>query len=125
LEQIGEIMPDLRIDVRSLGNVAVVEPVGFINAHTARDFETVIENLIERNQHNIVINCKDLAYIASAGLGAIMGFIDQIRENDGDIRMCSMNETVFNIFEVLGFTHLYSIFDTEDKAIRSFEEKPN
>jgi len=117
-------MPDLRIDVRSLGRVSVVEPVGFINAHTARDFESVIQELMERKQHNIVINCKDLAYIASAGLGAIMGFIDQIRENDGDIRMCSMNETVFNIFEVLGFTHLYSIFDTEEKAIRSFEEEP-
>jgi len=118
----GEIMPDLRIDVRCQGKVAVVEPSGFINAHTAKDFESVIENLIEQNQHNIVINCKDLSYIASAGLGAIMGFIDQIRENEGDIRMCSMNETVFNIFDVLGFTHLYSIFDTEDKAIQSFGE---
>jgi anti-sigma B factor antagonist len=117
----GEIMPDLRIDVRSQGNVAVVEPAGFINAHTAKDFETVIQNLIEQKQHNIVINCKDLSYIASAGLGAIMGFIDQIRENEGDIRMCSMNETVFNIFDVLGFTHLYSIFESEDKAIQSFE----
>jgi anti-sigma B factor antagonist len=116
-------MPELKIDVRSLGHVAVVEPVGFINAHTARDFESVIQNLIEQNQHNIVINCKDLSYIASAGLGAIMGFIDQIRENEGDIRMCSMNETVFNIFDVLGFTHLYSIYDTEDKAIQSFGEK--
>ena len=114
-------MPDLRIDVRCQGNVAVVEPAGFINAHTARDFETVLQNLIEQNQNNIVINCKDLAYIASAGLGAIMGYIDQIRENKGDIRMCSMNETVFNIFDVLGFTHLYSIFETEDKAIQSFE----
>jgi|SRR5919106_1286988 anti-sigma B factor antagonist len=116
-------MPELKIDVRSLGNVAVVEPVGFINAHTARDFESVIQNLIEQNQHNIVINCKDLSYIASAGLGAIMGFIDQIRENEGDIRMCSMNETVFNIFDVLGFTHLYSIYDTEDKAVQSFGER--
>ncbi len=116
-------MPELKIDVRSLGNVAVVEPVGFINAHTARDFESVIQNLIEQNQHNIVINCRDLSYIASAGLGAIMGFIDQIRENEGDIRMCSMNETVFNIFDVLGFTHLYSIYDTEDKAIQSFGER--
>jgi anti-sigma B factor antagonist len=116
-------MPELKIDVRSLGNVAVVEPVGFINAHTARDFESVIQNLIEQNQHKIVINCKDLSYIASAGLGAIMGFIDQIRENEGDIRMCSMNETVFNIFDVLGFTHLYSIYDTEDKAVQSFGER--
>jgi anti-sigma B factor antagonist len=118
-------MPDLRIDVRSQGNVAVVEPVGFINAHTARDFESALQKLIDQNQNNIVINCKDLAYIASAGLGAIMGFIDQIRENSGDIRICNMNETVFNIFEVLGFTHLYSIFDSEDKAIRSFEETTN
>jgi anti-sigma B factor antagonist len=115
-------MPDLRIDVRCQGNVAVVEPAGFINAHTAKDFESVLEDLIERKQHNIVINCRELSYIASAGLGAIMGYIDQIRENEGDIRMCSMNETVFNIFDVLGFTHLYSIFDTEDKAIQSFEE---
>jgi anti-sigma B factor antagonist len=115
-------MPDLRIDVRSQGNVAVVEPAGFINAHTARDFETVLQKLIDEKQNKIVINCKELSYIASAGLGAIMGFIDQIRENEGDIRMCSMNETVFNIFDVLGFTHLYSIFETEDKAIQSFEE---
>jgi anti-sigma B factor antagonist len=119
------MMPDLRIDVHSQGNVSVVEPVGFINAHTARDFESVLQKLIDANQNNIVINCKDLAYIASAGLGAIMGFIDQIRENSGDIRMCNMNETVFNIFEVLGFTHLYSTFDSEDNAIRSFEEKAN
>ncbi len=114
-------MPDLRIDVRCQGQVAVVEPSGFINAHTAKDFESVLQNLIEQKQNKIVINCKELSYIASAGLGAIMGFIDEIRENAGDIRMCSMNETVFNIFDVLGFTHLYSIFETEDKAIQSFE----
>jgi anti-anti-sigma regulatory factor len=36
--------------------------------------------------------------------------------------MCCMNETVFNIFEVLGFTHLYSVFDSEDRAVTSFQE---
>jgi len=113
-------MPDLRIDVRSQGMVAVVEPIGYINAHTAKDFETVLQSLIDNNQNNIVINCRQLAYIASAGLGAIMGFIDTIRENKGDIRMCNVNETVFNIFEVLGFTHLYSIFESEEKAVGSF-----
>ena len=114
-------MADLRIDVRSHGNVAIVEPVGFINAHTARDFEMVLQELIDQKRHNIVVNCQALSYIASAGLGAIMGFIDMIRENNGDIRMCCMNETVFNIFDVLGFTHLYSIFESELKAVQSFE----
>jgi len=114
-------MPDLTIDVRFQGKVSIVEPIGYINAHTAKDFETALQKLIDQNQHNIVINCRRLAYIASAGLGAIMGCIDAVRENNGDIRICSMNETVLNIFEVLGFTHLYSIFETEDRAVHSFE----
>ena len=115
-------MTDLKIEVRHSGRVVVVEPVGFINAHTAKDFETVLQSLIEQSKHNIVINCKALAYIASAGLGAIMGSIDAVRENNGDIRLSNMNETVFNIFDVLGFTHLYSIFQTEEKAVESFKE---
>lgn len=115
-------MADLRIDVRSTGEVTVVSPVGYINAHTAKDFESCLQGLIDGNQNRIVINCKQLLYIASAGLGAIMGFIDMIRESDGDIRMSDMNETVFNIFDVLGFTHLYSIFETEERAVLSFQE---
>ena len=115
-------MPDLSIQVRSNDDVSVVEPVGYLNAHTARHFEEALQNLIDRNQLRIVINCHGLAYIASAGLGVIMGLIDTVRENAGDIRMCCMNETVFNIFEVLGFTHLYSVFPSEDLAVHSFQE---
>lgn len=113
-------MSDLKINFRSNQAVAIVEPVGFINAHTARNFEDALQRLIDGNQLNIVINCQGLSYIASAGLGVIMGFIDLIRENNGDIRLCSLNETVFNIFDVLGFTQLYSIFESEDKAVQSF-----
>src|SRR3990172_9336778 len=106
-------MPDLKIDVRTQGKVTIVEPIGYINAHTAKEFETVLQGLVDMNRNNIVINCRALAYIASAGLGAIMGCIDAVRENLGDIRICSMNETVLNIFDVLGFTRLYSIFEDE------------
>jgi anti-sigma B factor antagonist len=115
-------MPDLKIDVRQIGNISIVEPVGYINAHTAKNFENVLQDLVEKKQNRIVINCRGLEYVASAGLGVIMGFIDTIRDDQGDIRMCNINETVRNIFDVLGFTQLYSIFDTEDGAVTSFRD---
>jgi anti-sigma B factor antagonist len=115
-------MPDLNISVRSNDTVSIVEPVGYLNAHTAKHFEDVLQKLVDENRLLIVINCQQLDYIASAGLGVIMGFIDTVRENSGDIRLCAMNSTVKSIFEVLGFTELYSIFDNEEKAIRSFFE---
>jgi anti-sigma B factor antagonist len=115
-------MPDLNISVRSNDTVSIVEPVGYLNAHTAKHFEDVLQKLVDENRILIVINCHRLDYIASAGLGVIMGFIDMVRENSGDIRLCAMNSTVKSIFEVLGFTELYSIFDNEEKAISSFSE---
>jgi anti-sigma B factor antagonist len=115
-------MPDLSINLRSNENVAIVEPVGYLNAHTARHFEEVLQKLIDENRLSIVINCRQLDYIASAGLGVIMGFIDMVRENSGDIRLCAMNSTVQSIFEVLGFTELYSIFENEEKAVHSFSQ---
>jgi anti-sigma B factor antagonist len=115
-------MSDLRIDVRALGPAAIVEPVGLINAHTAKNFEVSVQKLLEEKQNRIVINCRGLEYIASAGLGVIMGFLTDVREGGGDIRLSNMNQTVHNIFEILGFTHFIQIFDSEEQAVQSFQE---
>jgi anti-anti-sigma regulatory factor len=39
-----------------------------------------------------------------------MGVIEEVRTNGGDIRLAELNDTVRNIFEMLGFNHLYRIF---------------
>ena len=52
-----------------------------------------------------------------------MGAIEEIRENGGDLRLANLNETVLNIFEILGFHHLYRIFPSEMEAIRSFRDR--
>ena len=85
----------------------------------ARD-EEKLQNFIQEKHFRIVINCKSLTYVASAGLGVLMGVIDEIRANDGDIRFAEMSPNVLNIFEILGFTHLYKVFEDEDKAVESF-----
>ena len=68
------------------------------------------------------MNFKDLSYISSAGLGVFMAFIEKVRENEGDIKLSTMSDKVFNIFDLLGFPLLYEIFNTEDQAIKKFEK---
>src|SRR5215472_6893013 len=103
-------MSELTLESRELDDLVLVYPTGFINAHTVRLFEAEIQRAVEKKRFKIVINCSGLAYIASAGLGAIMGAIEEIRSNGGDLRLTNLNETVRNIFEILGFNHLYQIF---------------
>lgn len=110
-------MADLSIAVRRVGDVAVLLPAGFINAHTVREFEEALEGLVRDGNYNILINCNELSYISSAGLGAIMGLIETVREHQGDILLSNLQDNVFAIFDTLGFTQLYRVFGNEDQAL--------
>lgn len=116
-------MTDLSIQVRDAGGASVVEPSGFINAHTVRQFEGALENLVQAGRYTILLNCRELNYISSAGLGAIMGLIETVRENKGDILLCNLQENVFAIFDTLGFTQLYRVFPSEEDALASLSEQ--
>ncbi len=111
---------ELTLNLKQVQNIVVLYPQGHINAHTVNEFEKKLEEIINSKNYNILINCEKLDYISSAGLGAIMGVIEEIRENSGDLRMCNMSESVYNIFDILGFTELYKIFKTEEEALKSF-----
>ena len=110
-------MTDLSIQVRDAGCASVVEPSGFINAHTVRQFESTLENLVQAGRYTILLNCRELNYISSAGLGAIMGLIETVREHRGDILLSDLQPNVFAIFDTLGFTQLYRVFGDEDQAL--------
>lgn len=115
-------MSELSVETREVGDVTLLYPRGFINAHTVRHFEDEIRKALDIKHFKLVVNCEGLTYIASAGLGAMMGAIEEIRDNGGDLRLAALNETVRNIFEILGFHHLYRIFPSEVEAIRSFRD---
>jgi anti-sigma B factor antagonist len=117
-------MSELTVDTRQVEGVVLLYPRGFLNAHTVRLFEGEIQKALDQRRFNIVVSCGGLQYIASAGLGAIMGVIEEVRGNGGDIRIADLNETVRNIFEILGFNHLYRIFPSELAAVQSFREWP-
>ena len=101
-------------------DIAVLYLKGFLDAHTAPELEKAFQELIVEKQYNILVNFLNLDYISSAGLGVFMGFIEKIRENNGDIRMSNMTPKVFKIFDLLGFPKLYKIFKEEQEALASF-----
>jgi anti-sigma B factor antagonist len=115
-------MAEFSTAIKDQGNINVVYLKGFLDAHTAPSLENTFSGLVDKGRYQIVVNFKDLAYISSAGLGVFMAFIEKIRENNGDIKLTSMSDKVFNIFDLLGFPLLYEIFSTEEEAVKKFNE---
>jgi anti-sigma B factor antagonist len=115
-------MAEFNTSIREKGDVSVINLKGFLDAHTAPTLENNFTQLIENNRFKIVVNFEDLAYISSAGLGVFMAYVENIRDNKGDIKLTNMSDKVFNIFDLLGFPLLYEIYKKEEEAIKKFSE---
>ncbi len=114
-------MSELQVHSVEKHEMHILYPQGFINAHTVQDFEKSIQSPLEGGKYRILINCQSLSYINSSGLGVLMGVIEEIQENKGYLWLSNMNETVYHIFDTLGFTHLFKVFPSEDEALRAME----
>lgn len=119
-------MADFRVHQRDGEGVSVIDLKGYLDAHTAPDLETAFQKLLNDKKFNIIVNCKDLTYISSAGLGVFMAFIEDVRKNLGDIKMSNMSPKVYNVFDLLGFPILYEIYKDEQEAVVRFraQKKP-
>ncbi|MEX0994880.1 MAG: STAS domain-containing protein [Balneolaceae bacterium] len=113
-------MKNFTINHRRVNHVDVLDLKGELDAHTASKLEDSLKRLIEKNNHNIIVNCSDLEYIASAGLGVFMAYIEDVRGLGGDIKLTNMNERVYNVFDLLGFPTLYDITEDEQEALQQF-----
>src|SRR5512137_1998161 len=113
-------MNDFKVTQRENGNVQIVDLRGYLDAHTAPHLEETFQILMNQKKYNIVVNCKDLTYISSAGLGVFMAFIEDVRKNKGDIKLSNMSPKVYNVFDLLGFPILYEIFKDEQEAVVRF-----
>jgi len=104
-------------------NLAILYLDGHIETNSYLDFENELNNILEKGYSHIILNCRDLQYINSAGLGVIMGLIEEVREKDGDIKLCAMNKNVFKIFDLVGFNQLFEIYEKEEEALNAFTQR--
>ncbi|HXI11189.1 MAG TPA: STAS domain-containing protein [Thermoanaerobaculia bacterium] len=105
-------------------NLTILALVGFLDAHTAPEFENAIQQELDADNIRLIVDCSKLTYISSAGLGVFMGFIEELRERGGDIKICALSPKVEQVFEILGFPALYDILADVPATVQRFADSP-
>ena len=113
-------MKNFTIANRQIETINVLDISGELDAHTASQLENSLKTLINEKKYKIIVNCSRLDYIASAGLGVFMAYIEDVRGLGGDIKLTNMNNRVYHVFDLLGFPTLYDIHDNEEEALNRF-----
>jgi anti-sigma B factor antagonist len=104
--------------------LSVLALAGYLDAHTAPEFEKIVQAEFQAGRVQMVVECSHLSYISSAGLGVFMSFIEEIRAAGGDIKICGLAPKVFQVFDILGFSALFDIVPDLPAAVQRFQEAP-
>ena len=110
----------MKLSVSEVESVTVVLFEGYLDANTAPDAQTKLDDLMAAGRTRILLDFSDLHYIFSAGLAVLLVTAKRLGSSGGSLRFCSLNETVRGVFDMSGFSTIFSVFGDQAEALASF-----
>ena len=110
----------MQISVKTTNEVKVLAFEGRLDTGTSPDAQQRLTRLIEEGQNRLLVNFEKLDYISSAGLRVLLATAKQLKGIDGELRICSLNEVVMEVFDISGFTTIFKVFGDEAEALDGF-----
>jgi len=89
---------------------------GDLDASSSIQLDQAIEEAVANKESKIIVDCSQLEYISSAGLGVFMSYIHDFQENNISLVLCHLSEKVRNVFQILGLDELIKIVGTKEEA---------
>jgi len=93
-----------------------LSPKGELDANSSIHIDEKIGELIAAEKVNFHINCSELTYISSAGLGVFISYLDEITEKGGKIVFSDMKDNIRDVFDLLGLSQVVTIVKTAEEA---------
>ncbi|MDD2403061.1 MAG: STAS domain-containing protein [Victivallaceae bacterium] len=109
----------MEINAYEESGVKVIELSGRLDAENAEKLRTEFLLFLEKNR-NFVINCSNLEYLDSTGLGAMVFCMKSSNEYGGVLRLANLTPKVQMIFEITRAYRVFEIYDSLDAAIAAF-----
>ena len=109
----------MEITQETVNDVAVISLKGRLNVTTSAELEKIFDALLSEGRTKILVECRELEYISSAGLRVLLTAAKQFKKISGEIALSSLSQNVKQVFEISGFTSIFKIYSSQDEAVKS------
>ena len=112
----------MEIRTEVLKRCVVIAVSGRIDSASAPEFEATLLDLIGEGRRNLVLSMKEVTLISSSGLRALVTAQIKLRRAvpRGDVALSELPPLVRESMKLVGFQHMFQIFDSDLDAVGSF-----
>lgn len=106
----------MEISSKSDGDLVQLQVAGSLDALTSPQIERAVATAFEGGGKRIVFDMRDVNYVSSAGLRAILLAARQAKAASGGIALFGLQPGVAEVFAVSGFGKIVPIAGSESEA---------
>lgn len=110
----------MNIDVEKQGDVSILRCGGSLDADSVSGFKKVAYELVDGGSVRLVIDCANLTFVDSMGLGVLISLLRRARSRQGDVKVASLTDDVRTVFEITRLHRLFDICVDSQTAYRQF-----
>ena len=104
-------------------NHVELRPEGELDAYSVAQFREAFDELSDENR--LVVDLSAVQFMDSAGLGALIGGIRKVRENEGRITVFSDNPSITRRLHTTGFDRIVPVKEAKAEAVEALDEDPD
>ena len=93
--------------IEEQGKVAIVTLKGRLETTESAEVQEKITTLYEKDLEQVIIDCKDLEYIASSGLRILFLLLREMKPKGTDVIIRNNSDNLKSLFDSTGFTPLF------------------
>jgi anti-sigma B factor antagonist len=100
--------------------IVLVDVDGQLIVGNRQELKQKVLDELEAGERRFLIDFANTGYIDSSGLGVLVSLSKKIREQDGELRLASLNEDLRTLFELTKLDTLFNIAESRQEALSSF-----
>ena len=105
------------IEFRDLGEHKVIQVSGEVDLYNVSELKKALFSITDGKYHSVVVDMKNINYMDSSGIGALVAGQKKMRAHNGKFGLMSLHEDVLNILKLATLDKFFKIFEGEDELI--------
>lgn len=89
-----------------------VELIGELDILTSVEFKKSLNDMLDEMESNIRLNCENLFYIDSTGLGVIIGLLNRVKANNNNISIINAQSNIDKLIKISGLDKVIGVEKT-------------
>jgi anti-anti-sigma factor len=110
----------LNIQVVNVEDIVHLSLEGNMDTNSSPDAQEALMTAIDGGAKKVLVDLEALDFISSAGLRVLLTAAKALGRQGGSMRICSLNETVDEVFEISGFSTIFNVFASREEAMTGF-----